>query len=244
MESTKIDKKLETNSTDYLVSALKGVLGVIPAGSVIGELLQVIPNQRMDRLIEFTKIMNNKLSTIEQDLFRQKALNENFSMLLEEAITKHVISAVSNERKEYIASLIVNSLSLEDLELLASKHLLKLLGEINDAEVIWLRFYLDPSYGDREFRNKHKDVLEYISPLSSLQQTRDNFAVQNSYKEHLVQLGLLKRVYEIEEIYMESIVRVPKIDLFTKDLKIHNYEITDLGKLLLKYINLTLNKAI
>lgn len=64
--------------------------------------------------------------------------------------------SLSDERREYVASLIANGVSGTAISDQESKHLLQILGELNDVEIIWLRFYADASIGgDEEFRQKH-----------------------------------------------------------------------------------------
>lgn len=72
---------------------------------------------------------------------------------------------------------------------------MKLLDEINDIEIIWLRFYLVPTMGgDIEFREKHKDILKPVSKvMGSPQPVIDKGTLQDNYKHHLERLGLLEK---------------------------------------------------
>jgi hypothetical protein len=140
--------------------------------------------------------------------------------------------SLSDERREYIASIITNSLKAEDISYGESKHLLRILGELNDIEIIWLRFFLDPLMnGDHEFREKHKKILEPVSAYyGGSIELIDKEALQNSYKEHLANLGLLQREYETETKYART------------KLKTKGYSITSLGRLLLQFIDLSKNQ--
>ncbi len=113
-----------------------------------------------------------------------------------------------------------------------NKHLLNLVKELNDIEIIWLRFYLVPTIGgDEEFRNKHANILELIhSTLGSDQKELDKAAIQNSYKEHLSNLGLLEKEVSI------------KVGGDTNPIETKGYKTTSLGKLLLKQIGFKDNK--
>ena len=101
------------------VSALpcRASLGTVPfAGSLLVEAAGVIiPNQRIDRIAKFAKTLESKLSNLEQDFVRSQLTNENFTDLLEEGL-RQAARSLSDERREYIASLIENSLSSEDIE--------------------------------------------------------------------------------------------------------------------------------
>lgn len=59
---------LESNKTDYIVSGIKGVLGAIPVvGSFVAECMCIlIPNQRMDRIKNFSEMLGNKIEYMEQ----------------------------------------------------------------------------------------------------------------------------------------------------------------------------------
>ena len=153
--------------------------------------------------------------------------NEHFSDLVEEAL-RQAAKSLSDERREQIASLVANSLKTQDIEYCESKHLLQILGELNDIEIIWLRFYLDPvMHSDHAFREKHEAILApiaaYIGGPPSL---IDKSALQRSYKDHMAGLGLLERRYEL------------KSSAFGTTLDPKGYELSALGRLLLREIDL------
>jgi oligoendopeptidase F len=191
-----VDKSLAVQTTDYVVSAAKAALGAVPfAGSLLSELAgTIVPNQRIDRIVKFAKVFDQRLAKLEQQFVLSELRNEEFSDLLEEGL-RQAAHSLSEERREYISSLISSSLSSEDIAYQESKHLLRILDEINDVEIIWLRFFLHPIMGgDEEFRSKHKEVLKPISRVMGASQTvLDKGTLQESYKEHLIQLNLLER---------------------------------------------------
>lgn len=225
---------LETKAVDYVVSAAKAVFGNVPfVGSLLTELAgTLIPNQRIDRLTKFAEILGVKLEELEQDFVRAQLHNENFTDLVEEGL-RQAARSLTDDRRDYIASIIKNSLSSEDIEYLESKHLLRILGEINDAEVIWLRSYLNPVMGgDQEFREKHKDILKPVSAtLGASQAVHDKNTFQQDYKEHLTRLGLLSPKYQTD-----SKSKLPEFDSSSGRMKIRNYELSSLGRLLLRHL--------
>lgn len=186
---------LQNQAIDYVASAAKSALGAVPfVGSLLVEIAGfIIPNQRMDRLTKFAATLDAKLAKLDQHFVRAKLTDENFTDLIEEGL-RQAARSLSDERREYIASVIANGLSSEDIRFVESKHLLRILGEINDIEVVWLRFYLVPTIGgDNEFRQKHAAVLESVhAHIGATRETLDKNALQESYKEHLVRLGLLE----------------------------------------------------
>jgi len=189
-------ESLGPQTNDYIASALKAALGAVPmAGSLLSELVgAIIPKQRIDRLVKFAKALEYRLSQLEKDFIQSQINNEDFSDLAEEGM-RQAARSLSDERREYIATLIANSLSSKDIEYHESKHLMRILDEINDMEVIWLRFYLVSTMGgDTEFREKHKNILRPVTRVMGVpQNVRDKGTLQDSYKEHLVRLNLLEK---------------------------------------------------
>ena len=230
--------KLETNSTDYIVATAKAVLGMVPfAGSLLAELAgTIIPKQRLDRLSHFARELEQRVGSLDQSAVRAKLTDENFTDLLEET-ARHAARAVTEERREYLASLLANGVSEERVSFIESKHLLRILGEINEIEIVWLRFHLFPYMnGDDEFRAKHGTILEPVAAhLGSDQITLDRNALQKNYLQHLVSLGLLER-----PLYVDSKTNLPVFDKMSRDWRRQSHNVTPLGRLLLRHIGLDL----
>lgn len=228
--------ELSSQPIDYVTSAAKGILGAVPfAGSLLAELAgTVIPNQRIDRIAKFVEILEKRLDSLERDFVWKQLKDENFSDLLEECL-RQAAHSLSVERREYLANLLTNSLSLEDVEYAESKHLLQLLNDLNDVEVVWLNFYSEAEMGGHnKFREKHSTVLSpVVATMTSPQSVLDKSTIQTSYKEHLSRLNLLEPKYKIN-----SKTKLPEFDTFTGGLEIRSYQITPLGRLLLRQIGL------
>jgi hypothetical protein len=227
---------LNQNSTDYVVSAAKAALGMVPfAGSLLTELAgTIIPKQRVDRLVDFTRKLENKVGELDQATIRAKLSDENFTDLVEES-ARQAAQAVTEERRQYLASLLASGMSETRVSFVESKHLLRILSQINDIEIIWLRFYHYPYIGgDEDFRNKHAAILKPImATLGSDQEILDQSALQENYTEHLVSLGLLTRPLQID-----SKTGYPVFDKSKRNWKTQSAQTTRLGKMLLRYIGL------
>jgi len=227
MEKENKEYPLNLTPTDYVASAAKIALNTVPfAGSLLAEVAGIIiPNQRIDRIVKFARKLEEKLEKIDKKMVWLKLKDENFTDILEEGIRQSA-RALSENRREYLASVIANSISSEDVEFIESKHLLRILGEINDI-------YLVPTIGrDESFRNKHEEILKPISVASgSSQNTLDKKSLQESYKEHLRQLGLLDYLYKIN-----TRTKQPEFDNATGGLKVKGFRITALGSLLVRQI--------
>ncbi len=232
---------IQNQQNDYVASAARAVLGMVPfAGSLLAELAgTIIPNQRIDRLAKFASELEIRLAKLDQEFVRSKLTDENFTDLLEEGI-RQAARSVSDGRRQYLASLLANGIATSDVSFIESKHLLRVLGELNDIEVLWLRFHLVRTIGgDKEFREKHATVLEPVRTyLGCDQAALDKKALRDGYKKHLAELGLLEPEYETD---MRT--KQPMFDSLTGGLKLHGYGITPLGKLLLRQISLTTDET-
>lgn len=229
---------LTNNKTDLLVSATKSILGAIPiAGSLLSELVSnIIPNQRIDRLTKYAQELDSRLALIPVEKINSLLQNEDFIDLVEEGFAQ-ASRAISTERREYIASIVTNGINDETIQLQESKYLLKILQELNDSEIIWLRFYLNPTLsGDAEFREKHKNILKPVRAyMSADNETLTKAALQKSYKEHLERLELVQHNFRVD-----SSTKLPEFDNSGRP-KVSHTSITTLGKLLLENIGLIEN---
>lgn len=234
---------------DIKAIILRSAAGAIPfAGQFLCEIItEVIPGQKNKRMSEFIGILSNKISNLENGAIEQQCKNEELTDLIEEAL-RQASRATSTERKEYIACLLSSALSKKDIEYNESKHLMRILGELNDVEIIWLRYYVYTyNNEDKEFREKHREVITpVLATLTSSPEVFNKQALQESYKLHLANLGLLEEKYEMDEYWAKldnvsgKVVEVrkpmPKYDHSGK-VSIR-YEITQLGRLLIKEIGM------
>jgi hypothetical protein len=228
--------ELENNKTDFDISITKAIAGMIPVcGSLLGEIIgNVVPNQRIDRIAKYVKHLDERLTAIPVDKLNKLIENEQFIDLLEESFYMSA-RVMSDERREYIINIIAKGIDSEDLIMIQSKQLLKILNELNDVEVIWLRFYLDSTMsGDKVFREKHKEIFDEKKKYSHKNEKEFiDYIVQDSYIEHLERLGLIDH-----QIKMDREKEIPKYNRNTGKPETSYIHITTLGKLLLKQIGL------
>lgn len=229
-------ENLDNNKTDLFVSISKSVLGITPAaGPFLSELVgNIVPNQRIDRLSKYVKILNKRIDSIESEKLECIKNDEHFIDLIEEGFYQ-ASRALSNERRVYIVSIIINGINDEKIEFQESKLLMKILEELNDLEIIWLRYYIDPIMNsDSAFRDTHKKILAPIPAyIGSDKETLQKSALQNSYKTHLERLGLISG-----RIRIDKTTKVPEFNLHSGKPKISVTETTRLGKMLLEQIGL------
>ncbi|MCB0711731.1 MAG: hypothetical protein KDD67_05340 [Ignavibacteriae bacterium] len=226
-----LPQELDNNSIDDVVSVFKVAANFIPAvGPLISELLNKIPGQRIDRICSMLKSLREQVDKLDEGVQERMKTSE-FSSLIEEAI-KQAADSSSEERLNYIISILKNSLTDEEIEVQDTKHLMSLLNRINDSEVIWLKWWLLRPYNKfDEFYLTHEKVLSGTNPsIVATKKEHERAVIKKSYLEHLAQLGLLKRLYKRQST-IEDFEKVDPQDVI-------GYDNTDLGKLLLKRIGL------
>jgi hypothetical protein len=221
---------------DYVVLAAKAALGAVPfAGALLGEIAgSIIPNQRIDRIARFANALEQRLTAVEEELVRSKLSDESFTDLAEEAL-RQAARATSDDRLGHIADIVANSITDESLSDIEAKHLLSILGDLNDIEVIRLGYHATRSWdGGQEYYQKHENVLApAMAYLGSSQEEADKQTLQRSYDQHLARLGLL------EPRYKTNREGLPEFDKRTGVPKISGYDASPLGRFLSRQLGLT-----
>ena len=225
---------MDYNKSDIAAILGKGFLGTIPfVGPLVGEIIgNLIPNQRIDRIASLLKALGSKVDEEERAKVEERILEEKSVDLMEDGFLL-AARALSEERIDHIASLLKNSLTGEDLEHLAYKRLLFLLGELNDIEVLILKSHSIGIAQQQEFRRKHQDALTPpIVHLGSPQEVVDKGAIYDTHTANLARLDLLKMRFR-----QPRRQELPEFDNRTGMMKANGYEITSLGMLLLRSID-------
>lgn len=240
--NTEQEISLETNKEDIMSLFVKSIFDIVPFGSLIGEAITaVIPHQKLERIVDFVQVLNYKIKNAERKIEEHELKSQEFTDLLEDALGQ-ASRALSKERLEYIASLLKNSLTKQELKHIEEKRLLSLLNELNDAEIIWLKSYsLNSAIGLPEYEDfyeTHEDILKPVSitfgiPDSIAQGLYDKEAIQKSYQNNLLNLRLLSESFK-------SLKKgeIPEFDNKTGKIKVSHYNCSNLGELLLRYIDL------
>lgn len=236
MNSSDLPSEIKNNAIDYVAAGARSALGAVPfAGSLLVELAgTVIPNQRIDRIAKFAAALEVRIRHLEESKIRAELSDETFNELTEEAL-RQAARSTSEERREYLASLVASSLTEDEITNNEHRHLLRLLGEISDVEVIWLRSLVGSYIGEPDdFRRTHETTLAPVrAHLGSRQEELDKHTLQQSYISHLVSLGLAKRQLKLDKN------KQPLVDNSTKDFAYGSPSITPLGRMLLRTIDLS-----
>ncbi|MEO8496478.1 MAG: hypothetical protein ABI614_15525 [Planctomycetota bacterium] len=208
-------KQLQSTWVDGVTSLSKSAIGVVPyAGTFFAEIVgHVIPNQRIDRIVRFIKKLDDRLRELEATL-DERCNDPEVVDILEDSFFQ-AARAITDDRLDYIADMVANGLSQDELNFAEAKRMTWLLGQLEDVEIILLRSRLPRTdrelKKDQEFRTRHTNHI-HSTPvhLGSSPEEREKDAIRTSYFTHLQRLGLLA----------------------------DEAKLTTLGRILLRYLNL------
>lgn len=225
MKKTPLEKHLANNLEDYLVSLNRSIVSLAPnVGPVLAEAFTLfIPNQRVDRISDFVVQMDARLRHLEEADVRSRV--KKYLPLIEEGFFKAARAATA-DRRSRIANLISRGITSEKLSEDKLLFLLDVLDQVNDAEIIQLGYYAQPTLPAKNaYESKYAEIIEkrFVYSGPNQQPARDRRTFQTAYKVHLARVGLLK-------------------ERFTTTIggsaDVTDYELTDLGELLLEYVGL------
>ena len=161
-ERGELPPDLETNEIDHFVSAVHATLGAVPGiGPLMAAIVtSVIPRQRLDRVAEMVRILDEQLGDLQEDFVRERMLKAGSADLVQAAL--HQAGTSAEERLPYIAALLKNGITSDELSYEQEKTLLALLGQLNDSELIILGWHGTDMVGAEaeEYRERHEDVLQ------------------------------------------------------------------------------------
>ena len=225
---------LEENKTDLALAGGKALVGSLPyVGPIVAEIVgSLIPNQRIDRITEFLKILDKKVQDLDANVREQKMKSEEFIDLLEDGMWQ-AARALTRKRKEQIASVLTNSLYHGEINHIRDKKLLSLLNELNDPQLIILKSY-DPPHAplSSSFYERHRDILEgHLRQYGATDNEEERISLYKAFRNDLERLGLLEFHYE-PTIETTGELASETFGLSRGDKP----RLTALGRLLLQYI--------
>lgn len=233
-----LDQKL----SDFLIDTLRigiGPLSSYLAGPLLEGFLNCVPS-RIDRLTSYLGIITKVLEKVVEDQIVKQFTNNNFRVLFDES-TVQAIRSVTDDRLRYLAMIIKEGIDANEQEIYRLRHLLQILSEINDEEILQLMYYWADRFGDADFVANHPETRPQTLtapgprvPEETHGAELGNYIFQQSYLNHLNKFGLLNAYYEEEQ----EIPGIAKYRHRFQEQKVAYYEITTLGILLLTVIGL------
>ena len=100
----------------------------------------MLPAQRLDRLQDYVEQLGQRLIGLEEAFQERLRSSAGYSALAEEASLVAVRSP-SSERRRNLAALLHNGLGVTEAELTTQMMLLRVLENLNDAEIVILAYY-------------------------------------------------------------------------------------------------------
>ena len=182
------EDKLDSGRKDKVVALTKAIVGAIPyIGGAVGEALSLVPGQRMDRIVQYAKYLNERLDALEESINHNTP--ENIDMI--ERGAHQACHALSDTRLEAIASLVANAMQAEDVEKTRRARLLKLLDQLDDDELLILNAY-SQSYGGRRDNIWNEIDIPKGIHMGSDRGEMDKSYLYNLGKARLSDFGLIK----------------------------------------------------
>lgn len=177
---------------DRVAALVKGGIGTIPGvGSILAEIIgQFIPNQRLSRIEEYLGRLDERLRDVQSGGDAPLTAPEAIDLIEEGGFQS--ARALSNDRLDYIARVVSDGLSGDERKRIESKRLLRLLGELDDDQIILLASYLQKNRRNDEFLEKHHPIIRtpFVS-LADSQDARDTATLHQIARDGLKRLGLI-----------------------------------------------------
>ena len=131
--------ELGPTGADHLTSILRALAGMAPwGGAALIEIINgVIPHQRSDRIEVFLLELRRRVSELEEDKGKIRLRQPESIDLLEDGAYQ-AARALSDNRIQYISKCVADGITNEHLDYLQSKRILRILNELDDAEIIYL----------------------------------------------------------------------------------------------------------
>lgn len=234
---------LRPGAMDYLATVVRaagalGSIGQVP-GATVGELIaSTLPGQRVDRIARYVEMLDVRVSSLEEAVqarIRKRIGRTPYLDLFGEGL-ESAAEALSEERLSYIAELVNGGLASSDSEALQRLFLIRVLEQLNDAEIIILRSLerFGTPEDEREFYSKNRAVFDAQNAvMGSPQEDIDASGVYDAYRQHLESLGLVQYTYEIGRRG-----EIPELDPKTGRARRRSPHPSILGRMLLREIGI------
>lgn len=225
--------ELAPKAVDRRVSLYQAVVELCPViGPIVSKVVaEVIPNQRVDRMADVIRRLDEEVRELKEGV-QEKFAEPEFVDFLEEGLWQ-ATRAATPERRAYIAKLLKNGLTTERADLSRERRLMTLLGDLNDLELVLLQLHNAADMQDEETLARLRDLA--IGPsahLGSQLEEIERDVLHRSHRDRLAQIGLLRPRFP----HLKR-GELPEFDRNAGRFKATSYEITPLGRLLMKALD-------
>ncbi len=227
--------ELGNKRADYIAGTLKGLAGAVPiAGSALSELItHIIPGQREDRLEKYLHYLAARLDDLSKEVLN-RSLNTPEDIYLFEEGAFQAVRALSDDRIERISEVVSQGIHGSTKDAIDAKRVLELLRNLDDDQIIVLSAYLWKNINDSDFHEAHSDLLmQPVMHLGSDAQAVNQHTLYQLVRQQLVRDGLLRPNFK-----KPKKGHLPEFDEKTGLMKSSGYELTPLGRLILRQIGL------
>lgn len=209
MSNDRNDEMPKTNASDIVAMVARGGLGAVPvAGAALAEIVTVlIPNQRSERVEAYIKALAKRLDGI---VARVDALDlaDPWKIDLFEEGAFQAARTVTDQRRDYIVSVVSRGLTGNDLATSNARTMLNIMKELDERQIIILASHLPGNDNpDRSFYKKHSAVLDIGLPL--LGSPPD---VKEKQSFHRFSIGRLVTLNLLHEVFRTDDLRLPQLD--------------------------------
>ncbi len=194
---------LAYNNRDKVTTVLKGISGAVPiAGPMISEILgAVIPQQRLDRVVEFVACLERSIIQFDMEIeeVRKKINEPNYTAFFYKACL-HSADSTSSERISRIRNVFIRGIRDVDQDALRYDSILTLLNKLNDVEFTYLHMYHLLKWditAFKEFQSQNDGIILYPVVVGGMsQEEKDKENAKLIYSNNLQSLGLLEIEYD------------------------------------------------
>jgi len=221
---------LKTNGTDRATSLAMALAGMLPvAGSLISELISnVVPNQRADRIANYVTALGQRIASLEVEARpKLEDMTPEKTALFEDGAFASA-RALSDERIEQIARMVVAGMSGDERDAEYQRRYLRLLQDLFDTDLVALHSIASW----RGVPTSTKLMSNGDAKLASDEELRtrsDRRSIESDQQERLKRLGLVRQELQIYPPDWMKRGAVPRLQ-FTRA------ELTGLGWTLLECI--------
>jgi hypothetical protein len=154
---------------------------------------EIIPGYRLDRIEDFLRYLDRKA---DRQKFEEWVRTDDGAEHFEESI-RQAAKSKNEKRREYLANLVVEGMTEDQLHARRARQMLRLIEMIDDDQLIILTSYLPkysffPSQATKEFKEKHQFILGPFSrEIGEWNPDGDSAFHKDALEDHLNSLGLL-----------------------------------------------------